>query len=175
MPPQEHLRRRQPPTQSGGPSESVAEPARMTAGQGLLFSINRDIKALNASILVISQKIKYLVRNEKILGRNLIVLNKRIREIQTEGTQGDGASGQEAGELKQRVSALAEQVNGLSQSVFALENEFSLLKESVPKAEHLQEMKYVIDALNPLNFITVEQAKRLVEEEIQKSLKKKTT
>ena len=37
-----------------------------------------DIKALESSILMISQKIEYLVRNEKILSQNLIVFNKHL-------------------------------------------------------------------------------------------------
>ena len=37
----------------------------------------RDIKALNSSVLLLSQKMNYLVRNEKILGRNFIILNKK--------------------------------------------------------------------------------------------------
>ena len=38
---------------------------------------SQDIKALQSSILVLSEKIKYLVHNEKILSRNILVLNKK--------------------------------------------------------------------------------------------------
>ena len=44
----------------------------------LLLQLREDIRSLNSSILIISQKMKYLVRNEKILGRNLIVLNNQV-------------------------------------------------------------------------------------------------
>ena len=57
-----------------------------------MLSANRDVKALNSAVLVITQKIKYLVRNEKILGRNLIVLNKRIRDMQTSASGGGKGS-----------------------------------------------------------------------------------
>ena len=44
--------------------------------------IIRDIKALNSSVLLLSQKMNYLVRNEKILGRNFIILNKKLKAVE---------------------------------------------------------------------------------------------
>ncbi|MBI5884642.1 hypothetical protein HZB89_00935, partial [archaeon] len=50
--------------------------------ESFMNEVNQDIKALNATILVLSQKMSALVRNEKILGRNLLVLNKKVRDLQ---------------------------------------------------------------------------------------------
>ena len=47
----------------------------------LLGRLQQDVRSLNSSILIITQKMKYLVRNEKILGRNLIVLNKKLKAL----------------------------------------------------------------------------------------------
>ena len=68
---------------------SRQQPQRMDA----FFQLSSDIKAMNASILVITQKIKYIVRNEKILGRNLIILNKKIKDLREQGLSSAGGEG----------------------------------------------------------------------------------
>ena len=71
---------------NGYAGKSVKPPmnkqAQQVGGQGNVY---RDIQALNASILILTQKMNYVVRNEKILGRNLMVLNKKIKVIEQRG------------------------------------------------------------------------------------------
>ncbi|MEM4363657.1 MAG: hypothetical protein QXS90_00095, partial [Candidatus Diapherotrites archaeon] len=108
-----------------------------------IFSkINEDIKALNASMLIISQKINHLARNEKILGRNHIILSKKIRELQERPSQ-------QTSEVSETISAelasinkrLAEQL----ERIIKLESELEYIKQNYAKQEQVQEMKYVVD------------------------------
>ncbi len=141
-------------------------PPRPVSSQDYLFSLNRDLKALNASVLVITQKIKYLVRNEKILGRNLIVINKRVRDLQTQmgGTEGQGVSEQ----TKAAIDDLMRQVNSLSQRLVEIETKLDELNKRSAKEEEVKEIKYIVDNLNPLHLVTMDQAEQMIEKKLGK-------
>lgn len=131
-----------------------------------IFSkINEDIKALNASMLIISQKINHLARNEKILGRNHIILSKKIRDLQERPSQ-------QTNEISETISAELASINKrLSEQlerIVKLESEIEYIKQNYAKQEQVQEMKYVIDAINPLEFATIKNVKDLVKEELHK-------
>ncbi len=133
----------------------------------LLGRLQQDVRSLNSSILIITQKMKYVVRNEKILGRNLIVLNKKLK-----GLEEKIVSGQIGGPAKgsQDVSELEKKLEASNQLLAELQVQLTQLSESAASKEELQEMHYVVDSINPLKFVTLEQAKDLVAE---KSKKKK--
>jgi hypothetical protein len=121
--------------------------------------IREDIRALNSSILLITQKIKYLVRNEKILGRNLVVLNKKIRGIEdkvvsqpTAQAEG-GANSADVEALKQKVSLLEAQIEDM--------------RSRTASNESLKELKYVIDSINPLEFATLSQVRDLIDKKLK--------
>ncbi|MFA6419895.1 MAG: hypothetical protein WCW13_03770 [archaeon] len=121
--------------------------------------IREDIRALNSSILLITQKIKYLVRNEKILGRNLVVLNKKIRSLDdkvinpqvTQTTNG----------------ANSEEVEALRQKVALLEAQIEDMRSRTATTESLKELKYVIDSINPLEFATLSQVRELIDKKLK--------
>jgi uncharacterized coiled-coil protein SlyX len=102
---------------------------------------------------------KYVVRNEKILGRNLIVLNKKIRAVEEKIALGEtgigGANGVQVQELGQRLDEV-------SQKMAELEARMQQLSESTASKEEVQEMHFVVDSINPLQFITLGQAKDLM-------------
>jgi len=125
----------------------------------LLGRLQQDVRSLNSSILIITQKMKYVVRNEKILGRNLIVLNKKLK-----GLEEKIVSGQIGGPAKgsQDVSELEKKLETSNQLLAELQVQLTQLSESAASKEELQEMHYVVNSINPLKFVTLEQAKDLV-------------
>jgi vacuolar-type H+-ATPase subunit I/STV1 len=117
-------------------------------------SVRDDIRALNSSILLITQKIKYVVRNEKILGRNLIVLNKKLKKLEEKvvsprASEGNGADSEEVEDLRKKMDLLDAQLADLQQRMVSKED--------------LKELKYIIDSINPLEFTTIKQVKDLIE------------
>jgi len=118
----------------------------------------KDIKALQSSILVLSQKIKYLVHNEKILGRNILILNKKIP------TSGFNASGSAS---STQVNEILTKLDSLETRVKSIESNLELFTKRFARAEDIKEMKYIIDNINPLEYVTVEQAKKLIKESKQ--------
>lgn len=144
------------------PSQNIPQNQASMAPKGsdYLFSLNRDLKALNASVLVITQKIKYLVRNEKILGRNLIVINKRVRDIQTQvaSSEAHGVSD----EVRASLQELQKQMNAISQRLVEVEAKVDDAVSRSAKEEEVKELKYIIDNINPLHLITQDQAQQMI-------------
>ncbi len=127
----------------------------------LLGGMQADMKSLNSSVLIITQKMKYLVRNEKILGRNLIVLNKKLKGLEEKLATGQvGGTASAAG--SQQMQQLQEKLEGNSSRLAELQAELQQLRESSASKDELREMKYVVDSINPLQFVTLEQAKDLL-------------
>lgn len=118
----------------------------------------KDIKALQSSILVLSQKIKYLVHNEKILGRNILILNKKI-------PTGDFNANGSASSTQ--VNEILTKLDSLESRVKSIESNLELFTKRFARAEDIKEMKYIIDNINPLEYVTVEQAKKLIKESKQ--------
>jgi predicted RNase H-like nuclease (RuvC/YqgF family) len=122
--------------------------------------IREDIRALNSSILLITQKIKYLVRNEKILGRNLVVLNKKIKSLDDKMVNSPQASSSGG-------SMNSEEVEALRQKVALLEAQIEDLRARSASTESLKELKYVIDSINPLEFATLSQVRDLIDKRLK--------
>lgn len=136
-------------------------PSMAPKGGDYLMSMNRDLKALSAAVMVITQKIKYLVRNEKILGRNLIVINKRVRDLQQQVSQSQNQGVNDS--VRAALDDLTRQVSAISQRLVELEAKVEDVSRSSAKSEDVREIKYVVDTLNPLHFITVEQAQQMMD------------
>lgn len=134
----------------------------------------RDIHALNASIMIISQKLKYIVRNEKILGRNLIVLNRKVRELAAGGISGaGGASGKEVADLQNEVARLSQELSSISASHADMQDLLNRVKEKSATAESVQEIKYLLDSINPVEFVTAKDVEEIVEKKLGKKSGKK--
>lgn len=126
-------------------------------------STSSDIKALNSSIMLISQKMKYLVRNEKILGRNLIVLNKKLKRIDEKMD-----SGTLGGMSLEDMAGINKSIRKMSERLALIEAQISEIRENYAMSEQLQELKYVIDSINPLEFVTLDQVNKLIDEKTGK-------
>jgi vacuolar-type H+-ATPase subunit I/STV1 len=134
--------------------------------------IIRDIKALNSSVLLLSQKMNYLVRNEKILGRNFIILNKKLKALEQKKPS-FSVSGEASDEIKDLLAELEEKVKHNSFMLNELKSDFSKLGSVYAKAEDLKELKYIVEAINPLEFVTLEQVKDLIAERKSKTVQSK--
>ena len=126
----------------------------------LLSRLQQDVRSLNSSLLVIAQKMKYVVRNEKILGRNLIVLNKKLKSFEEKIVAGQ-IGGQSAANTEQ-VQELVDKLEESSQRIAELEASVQQLSENSASKEEVQEMHFVVDTINPLEFVTIDQVKDLL-------------
>ncbi len=147
-----------PPHQRPVPGAGASEQPRPGAPQNIFSRLNEDSKALNTSIQLITQKLNSMVRYEKILGRNLVVLNKKIKDLQ-DARQGDSqsspATAAELAEISKRLTQNAE-------AIARLQSDADYIRQNYAKSEEVSEIKYVIDSINPLEFVTVKDVQEIV-------------
>jgi len=123
-------------------------------------NVYQDIKALQSSLLVLRQKIKYLVHNEKILGRNILVLNKKIASA-------NSPDNQESFAFNERIEDILKKMKEVENRMKGIESNLEMFSKRYARAEDLKEMKYVVDNINPLEYTTIEQVKKLIKEEMK--------
>ncbi len=137
-------------------------PPRAGKQDNALFShIVEDVKALNSSIDLISQKLKHIVRNEKILGKNLIVLSKKFEKTGIQNGSGKIPANLESqlNNLQKQLEQNASKIEQMSSEIESIKTDFTVVKE----------LKSVIESINPLEFVTLDQAKDLINEKMEKS------
>ena len=139
-------------------SQPAEMPKRQATGSSAAPRISDDIRAINSSILIISQKLKFLVRNEKILGRNLLVINKKVKDLQETRQQGVGV---DTTQFEREFSLLNSSIAELNDKVASLQSEVENIKQNYAKGDQLAQMKYVVDSINPLEFATVKDLAQL--------------
>ncbi|VVB66864.1 Uncharacterised protein [Candidatus Norongarragalina meridionalis] len=110
-----------------------------------LIALQADVRSVETKIDLIVQKINTVEKNEEVIGRTIVAHNEKLKHIEEKG--GGGGDSTVKDELEEELS-----------------------KKFATKAE-VQELKYVLDTVNPLSFATIDQVKELLDE-LKKELKK---
>jgi hypothetical protein len=96
-------------------------------------------------------------KNEDIIGRTIVVHNGKLQKLES------GGAGQSAG-----PSAGGEPQSGLASEVEALKKQVAELQQQAATKAEVAELHYTLDTINPLDFVTLKQARKLINEEIDK-------
>ena len=143
-----------------------------TAGK----TISREIKALNTSFMILSQKVDLVLRNEKVLGKNVVVLNQKIKELEKKIGSFPKESGkiksEEIEEMKKNLYLLENEVKKMKESIERIEEKINELEKNKVEKEELLELKYVVDAINPLEFVTFSQLNLAIRKAIREMKEK---
>jgi len=112
-------------------------------------SLKADVKTLDAKLGLVAERIRMIEKNEEVIGRTLVSLNEKIRTVEARGGGGGGAGAgsAEVGELRKAID--------------------KLVQEAATKTE-LNELRYVIDTINPLEYATIDQVRDLIKEVAEK-------
>jgi len=128
------------------------QPQRPTREKPGAVDVTAEVRALASKIDLLVQALKNLEKNQEVIGRTLVAFNERLKKVEA----GGGAGGS--------VGSMA--LDKLREDLEAMRGEFA------SKAE-LQELKFVLEQINPLEFAKLEQVKELVQEEVAKQLEGK--
>jgi chromosome segregation ATPase len=108
-------------------------------------SIRQDIHTLDSKISLIAQKLRTIEQNEEIIGRTIVAHNQKIKELEDKSS----------GPVAQAVDSFGA---GNSEDIKSLKKEIEDLRKEI------REMRYVLDSINPLEFVTVDQVKDMLKE-----------
>lgn len=119
-------------------------------------SIRNDIHTLDSKITLIAQKMRTIEKNEEIIGRTIVAHNEKLKKFDEMGEGGaaslfggakPGVAGAQAEKLAQEAAELRKKVDELAGMV--------------------REMRYVLDSVNPLEYVTAEKVKELVRDAME--------
>ncbi len=105
-------------------------------------SLKADVATIESKIGLIAQKIKTIETNQEILGQTIVAQNDKIKALEARG--GGGAVAPSAGGGEEVAGGLRAEIEDLRKQI--------------------QEMRYVLNSINPLEFVTVDQVKEMLKE-----------
>ncbi len=103
-----------------------------------------EVQGLNSKFDLALQKLKLSEKNEEVIGRTLIMINSKIKKFEEQGSSvsqpvaAAAVPSPEVGDLKKRVDELYRQV---------------------------QELKYVLNQINPLEFVSLADLRDIMRKE----------
>lgn len=129
----------------------------------VIIRIMHDIKALDSNVRLIAQQLKLIKRNERILARNLLALSKKLNTLREE--LGSGSSVDES-----KIQELQDQILHMREDLMKIQEDVDYLKRQLQKtltSEDIAELKYIVETINPLEFVTYKQVGELVEKKLR--------
>ncbi len=129
----------------------------------LIMRLMHDIRALDANVRVLRQQIAAIRKTERILARNLIQLNKKVAELRE--TTGKSSSVDE-----EKIRELMDMITRTREDLARLREDIEYLKRQVSHtltSEDIAELKYIVETVNPLEFVTYKQVGELVERKLR--------
>ncbi|MCD6230079.1 MAG: hypothetical protein J7K00_04785 [Candidatus Diapherotrites archaeon] len=153
----------------------------------VLSQLNNDMRALDTKIAIIVQRIKYVEKHEKILAQNLISLNNKVKELESgagKTTQDKNESGFGKEPAKAVSKVAVKELESVKKELENLKKIEGLVKENSSKSKEIlielkkmkddsvniqdfNQLRYVIDTVNPLQFITFDQVEELIEKKFR--------
>lgn len=110
--------------------------------------IRNELRTLDSKISLIGQKISTMEKNDEVLGRTLVNLNERVKQMEQDGGQDDNTSGPSPEELR------------------LVRKELEDLRKSMVTQVEIKELKYILDTINPLEYATISQVRELIKDEM---------
>jgi len=129
----------------------------------VMMRIMHDIRALDSNVRLIAQQLKLIKRNERILARNLLALSKKLNSLKEE--LGGGSSVDES-----KIQELQDQIIHMREDLMKIQEDVEYLKRQLQKtltSEDIAELKYIVETVNPLEFVTYKQVGELVEKKLR--------
>jgi len=87
------------------------------------------------------------------------VLNKKIKAL---ASRNQSSSDVDLSAIEPRLEEISNKIDENAEAIAKLQSDVDNIKENYAKAEEVAEMKYVIDSINPLEFVSVTEVKDLI-------------
>jgi polyhydroxyalkanoate synthesis regulator phasin len=133
---------------------------RMSAEE-MLAELAANVNSFDAKLRIIAQRIKAIENNEEIIGRTIVMHNERIKEIEQRSAGAAPVRSAASGDALEALQMLKRDTD-------ALRSELERLRAEAVRKEEFAEVKYVVDTINPLEYVTAEQVAKIVDERVKK-------
>jgi len=136
-----------------------------------------EIHALDSKIHVLAQRMMIIEKNEQVISKTIISHNHLLKTLeQNVGQFHAGAESSEKEEeagLVKSVESLSNDVKSMKDALGELAKEVGYLGRNVDSLKaQVNEAKYVLESVNPLEYVKINDVGDLVEDKIKQVLKK---
>ncbi|MBN1159646.1 MAG: hypothetical protein JXA43_00220 [Candidatus Diapherotrites archaeon] len=141
---------------------------RPSGGADYLTNLASQVSTISASLSVIEQKLTHIGRNEQILNKNIISLNNKMKEIEKkvhEAGGGDGISPEMMEQINQVMQELRAQLDDMRAQLEAISSQGVSAGLS---DDDIRKLKYIVETIDPLKFVTVDQVERIIDEKLSR-------
>lgn len=135
----------------------------------VLNDIITRVNTLDSRMRIVAQRMKIIEKNEQIIGKTLITHSKKIKDVELGQTAAIGAPSIDLSELKKIDIEVKQAQSEISSFVNEMKNEVIKNRQLLDKLrEEVNEMKYVLDNINPVAYVTIDQVSDLIDEKLRK-------
>jgi hypothetical protein len=157
------------------------------SGPGII-DVPSSINALDSKLRLVAQRIKIIENNEQIIGRTLVSHNKKMKELsdvvealKAVGVKGGATASSDKmkSEIITELAARLPTVSGAGESadvmkqLLRMREELDATRKLLDKVRSdISEMKYVVDSINPVAYVTVDQVREIIDEKLEKRMER---
>lgn len=132
-----------------------------------------ELHALDSKMKVVAQRMKIIEKNEQIIGKTLISHNKKLKELERKGGISGPAPSTGREELRGLIDEFKRTSVDVHNTVEKAKAEIQKNKDLIAKIQvDIRDMKYILDSVNPVAYVTIDQVEDLVKEKVERELKK---
>ncbi|MCD4740354.1 hypothetical protein K8R43_04130 [archaeon] len=161
------------------------------SGEQGAVEVNSAISSIDAKMKLLAQRLKIIEMNEQVIGRTLVSHNKKLKELEHFGSAMPDLS-QTKLEVLASIRPELDQIKADSRKA-ALRVPTSLMVEeagsfktadaendvrSLRKAmsnlkQEVDELKYILASVNPMEYVTITELSDIIEKKVEKELGKR--
>ena len=137
--------------------------------QSAFTQLKNELQSLDSKIRIVAQRMRVIEKNEQIIGKTLVNHNKKLKELEMGGVSVQPAAPAPVIEHEKVSPELTLQIEKLNSLVADLVKEINYNRELIDNMrQDVNEMKYILDTVNPMEYVTINQVKDLINEKLKK-------
>ena len=145
-----------------------------------LRDIENTIGTLDAKLKLLAQRLKIIEMNEQVIGRTLVSHNKKLKELESSAPSLPVNIKQELktellNELKEELKKITPENQGelaiSTKQLAEIQAELKELRKTVVNLkQQVDELKYTLESINPLEYVTLDELSEVIDKKISNAL-----
>lgn len=145
-----------------------------------LRDIENTIGTLDAKLKLLAQRLKIIEMNEQVIGRTLVSHNKKLKELESGAPSLPVNIKQELktellNELKEELKKITPENQGelaiSTEQLAEIQAELKELRKTVVNLkQQVDELKYTLESINPLEYVTLDELSEVIDKKISNAL-----
>lgn len=126
----------------------------------MLRDLGLSMHTLDSKVELLKQQLNTLESNQEVIGRTIVLHNTRLQEMERKiaGLAGGPAAG----------AAPPEEIEALRKEIALLKESAEMMSKTAVSKEDFERIQYIVESINPLEYVTLSQIDKLLDEKLKK-------